>query len=114
MPPELFTTARSLNSARLAAEALRIRMAGLHDPMVAVSSSAVEPLPHQIRAHSMLALWHLASGRPISDYPQEVQDLLGSIRLDRGIRRVVLTRLLMAGFLAVVGLLLVYTGIRTV
>ncbi|MEV6098674.1 helicase-related protein [Nocardia sp. NPDC051981] len=35
---------------RLAAEALRIRMAGLHDPMVAVSSSAVDPLPHQIRA----------------------------------------------------------------
>ncbi len=25
-------------------------MAGLHDPMVAVSSSAVDPLPHQIRA----------------------------------------------------------------
>ena len=35
---------------RLVAEALRIRMAGLHDPMVAVSSSAVDPLPHQIRA----------------------------------------------------------------
>jgi superfamily II DNA or RNA helicase len=35
---------------RLAAEALRIRLAGLHDPMVAVSSSAVDPLPHQIRA----------------------------------------------------------------
>jgi superfamily II DNA or RNA helicase len=35
---------------RLAAEALRIRMAGLHDPMVAVSTSAVDPLPHQIRA----------------------------------------------------------------
>jgi superfamily II DNA or RNA helicase len=35
---------------RLAAEALRIRMAGLHDPMLAVSSSDVEPLPHQIRA----------------------------------------------------------------
>ncbi len=34
----------------LAAEALRIRMAGLHDPMVAVSTSAVDPLPHQIRA----------------------------------------------------------------
>src|ERR1700737_4203934 len=32
---------------RLAAEALRIRMAGLHDPMVAVSSSAVDSLPHQ-------------------------------------------------------------------
>lgn len=35
---------------RLAAEALRIRMAGLHDPMLAVSSSDVQPLPHQIRA----------------------------------------------------------------
>lgn len=35
---------------RLAAEALRIRMAGLHDPMLAVSSSDVRPLPHQIRA----------------------------------------------------------------
>lgn len=32
------------------AGALRIRMAGLHDPMVAVSTSAVDPLPHQIRA----------------------------------------------------------------
>lgn len=35
---------------RLAAEALRIRMAGLHDPMLAVSASDVDPLPHQIRA----------------------------------------------------------------
>lgn len=35
---------------RLAAESLRIRMAGLHDPMLAVSSSDVRPLPHQIRA----------------------------------------------------------------
>ncbi|KAA1431311.1 helicase-related protein [Mycolicibacter arupensis] len=35
---------------RLAAEALRIRMAGLHDPMVAVSTSAIDPLPHQIKA----------------------------------------------------------------
>ncbi len=35
---------------RVATEALRIRMAGLHDPMVAVASSAVDPLPHQIRA----------------------------------------------------------------
>ncbi len=35
---------------RLAAAALRIRMAGLHDPMVAVTSSDVRPLPHQIRA----------------------------------------------------------------
>lgn len=35
---------------RLAAEALRIKYAALYDPMVAVSSSDVDPLPHQIRA----------------------------------------------------------------
>jgi len=35
---------------RLAAEALRIKYAALYDPMVAVNSSDVDPLPHQIRA----------------------------------------------------------------
>ncbi len=35
---------------RLAAEALRIKYAALYDPMVAVNSSEVDPLPHQIRA----------------------------------------------------------------
>ena len=35
---------------RLIAEAQRIRLAGLHDPMSAVSTSDVRPLPHQIRA----------------------------------------------------------------
>jgi SNF2 family DNA or RNA helicase len=35
---------------RLASEALRIKYAALYDPMVAVNSSDVEPLPHQIRA----------------------------------------------------------------
>lgn len=35
---------------RLAAEALRIKYAALYDPMAAVSSSDVDPLPHQIRA----------------------------------------------------------------
>ncbi|MDR0285694.1 MAG: DEAD/DEAH box helicase family protein, partial [Propionibacteriaceae bacterium] len=35
---------------RLAAEALRIKYAALFDPMVAVNSSDVRPLPHQIRA----------------------------------------------------------------
>lgn len=35
---------------RLAAEALRIRMAAQFDPMLAVNSSDLEPLPHQIRA----------------------------------------------------------------
>jgi hypothetical protein len=35
---------------RLAAEALRIRMAGQHDPMLAVTTSDLEPLPHQIKA----------------------------------------------------------------
>lgn len=38
------------NDFRLAAEALRIKYAALYDPMVAVNSSDVDPLPHQIRA----------------------------------------------------------------
>lgn len=38
------------NEFRLAAEALRIKYAALYDPMVAVNSSDVDPLPHQIRA----------------------------------------------------------------
>ena len=35
---------------RLAAEALRIKYAALYDPMAAVYSSNIDPLPHQIRA----------------------------------------------------------------
>ena len=35
---------------RLASEALRIKYAALYGPMAAVNSSAVDPLPHQIRA----------------------------------------------------------------
>ncbi|HZO64485.1 MAG TPA: DEAD/DEAH box helicase [Kribbellaceae bacterium] len=35
---------------RLATEALRIRMAGQFDPMLAVHTSELDPLPHQIRA----------------------------------------------------------------
>jgi superfamily II DNA or RNA helicase len=35
---------------RLAAEALRIRYAALFDPMLAVTTSDLEPLPHQIKA----------------------------------------------------------------
>lgn len=35
---------------RLAAEALRIRMAALFDPMLAVTTSDLDPLPHQIKA----------------------------------------------------------------
>ncbi|MBX6168249.1 MAG: DEAD/DEAH box helicase, partial [Thermobispora bispora] len=35
---------------KLAAEALRIRMAARFDPMLAVTSSDLEPLPHQIQA----------------------------------------------------------------
>ncbi len=30
------------------------------------------------KTHSMLAVWHLFSGRPLGDYPQEVQDILGT------------------------------------
>ncbi|WP_448223443.1 helicase-related protein [Gordonia iterans] len=35
---------------RLATEALRISMAGIGDPMVAVATSDISPLPHQLRA----------------------------------------------------------------
>jgi len=35
---------------KLAAEALRIRMAGRFDPMLAVHASDLEPLPHQVQA----------------------------------------------------------------
>jgi len=35
---------------KVVAEAQRIKMAGLYDPMLAVSSSDIQPLPHQIRA----------------------------------------------------------------
>jgi superfamily II DNA or RNA helicase len=35
---------------RLAAEAQRIKLAGLFDPMVAVATSNVQPLPHQLQA----------------------------------------------------------------
>lgn len=34
----------------LAADALRIKNAAMHDPLAAVNASTVEPLPHQIRA----------------------------------------------------------------
>lgn len=38
------------NEFKLAAEAYRIRLAYLYDPLLAVNTSAVEPLPHQISA----------------------------------------------------------------
>lgn len=31
------------------------------------------------KTHSMLAVWHLVSGRPVSDYPQDVQELLSGV-----------------------------------
>lgn len=34
------------------------------------------------KTHSMLALWHLASGRKLIEYPQELQDLLANLDLD--------------------------------
>ncbi|WP_026061790.1 Swt1 family HEPN domain-containing protein [Rhodococcus rhodochrous] len=33
------------------------------------------------KTHSMLAVWHLASGRPLRDYPQEIQDLFAGTEL---------------------------------
>ncbi|MDQ3631720.1 MAG: DUF499 domain-containing protein, partial [Actinomycetota bacterium] len=34
------------------------------------------------KTHSMLALWHLASGTPSGDYPQDVQEVLAATRFD--------------------------------
>jgi predicted AAA+ superfamily ATPase len=31
------------------------------------------------KTHSMLAVWHLFSGRPLSQYPQEMQDTVGAV-----------------------------------
>ncbi|MEJ7786788.1 MAG: Swt1 family HEPN domain-containing protein, partial [Solirubrobacteraceae bacterium] len=45
------------------------------------------------KTHSMLALWHLASGTPLGDYPQDLQEVLQASRfdeLDAPIRRVAL------------------------
>ena len=44
------------------------------------------------KTHSMLALWHVASGTALGDYPQEMQELLGELPFDElsGIRRVAL------------------------
>jgi predicted AAA+ superfamily ATPase len=45
------------------------------------------------KTHSMLALWHLLSGRDMAEYPQELQDLLGGHKvgeLGRSARRVAL------------------------
>jgi predicted AAA+ superfamily ATPase len=45
------------------------------------------------KTHSMLALWHLASGAPLGDYPQDLQEGLQASRfdeLDAPIRRVAL------------------------
>lgn len=43
------------------------------------------------KTHSMLSLWHLAAGRPLGDFGQEAQDLLGQVGYDAipaGVRRV--------------------------
>jgi len=42
------------------------------------------------KTHSMLAVWHLFSGIPLTSLSQEVQDLVGSRRLPAGVRRVAL------------------------
>jgi hypothetical protein len=59
---------------RLAAEARRIRLAYLFDPMLVVHLSLLEPLPHQIRAvyGEMLgvALWRFENGHPAAKVQQ--------------------------------------------
>ncbi len=42
------------------------------------------------KTHSMLALWHLAAGTPVGDFPQDTQELLSDTRFGElvGVRRV--------------------------
>jgi hypothetical protein len=40
------------------------------------------------KTHSMLALYHLASGTPVTEYPQEVQEVLAGVELPPSIARV--------------------------
>ncbi|WP_018177518.1 Swt1 family HEPN domain-containing protein [Jongsikchunia kroppenstedtii] len=42
------------------------------------------------KTHSMLAVWHLASGRSLTEFPQEVQDTLGVSALPTNVKRVAL------------------------
>jgi len=42
------------------------------------------------KTHSMLAVWHMLSGHPLAEYPQEMQDLLTGADLTRPVRRVAL------------------------
>jgi len=46
---------------KLVAECQRIRLAGLSDPMLAVTTSNIQPLPHQLRA----VYGELLEGRPL-------------------------------------------------
>jgi len=36
------------------------------------------------KTHSMLALWHVAAGLPIGEYPQDTQDLLSANKYSGG------------------------------
>ncbi len=49
-PSSMYAFTADARNFRLAAEAYRIRMAGDFDPMVAVTTSDLDPLPHQLRA----------------------------------------------------------------
>lgn len=42
------------------------------------------------KTHSMLALYHLASGTAVASYPQEMQDLLAGVAVPEQVRRVTL------------------------
>ncbi|MBV9142989.1 MAG: DUF499 domain-containing protein [Pseudonocardiales bacterium] len=42
------------------------------------------------KTHSMLAVWHLFSGRPVTEFPQEVQELVAGRLLPANVRRVAL------------------------
>ena len=66
---------------RLAAEALRIKYAALYDPMVAVNTSDVDPLPHQIRAVYEELLPRIPLRFLLADDPGEGKTIMAGLYL---------------------------------
>lgn len=49
------------------------------------------------KTHSMLAVWHLFSGRTLMDYPQGIQDLVGAIGVDAAVTSINVKRVAIVG-----------------
>ena len=59
---------------KLGLEAYRIRLAHLFDPMMAVHTSNVQPLPHQITASTGYSVDHISRIMGSADFQQRYED----------------------------------------